>query len=211
MNSDKTWNYLFLAPGSSQSGNPAIYRDSNSGNYMIYPDSATGNKYVKNSDGTKTYLTGFPTTTYGNPISLTDAYGNIYTIYSDPNGNKYITYSDPKGKYSLTNSGSKVYLPTTVTTPTTPSNGTTIVTPGTNGTNTGSTTGTGGAGIIYIFTDSTGGNKYILNSTGSRIYLTLSSTSGNTQTYTDPQNNKYTIVRDPTSGNLYTTINGGAK
>lgn len=60
LNSDKTWNYLSLAPGSSSGSNPAIYRDFNGGYYMIYLDSTSGNKYVKNSETLKTYLTGFP-------------------------------------------------------------------------------------------------------------------------------------------------------
>jgi len=206
LGSDKTWNYLFLAPGSSSSGNPAVYKDSNSANYMIYPDSTTGNKYVKNADGTKTFLTGFPTTTYGNPISFTDAFSNVYTVYSDPEGNKYVTYSDPKGKYYLTSSGSKVYLPTTVTNSGTTSNTTTVAN---NTTTTGPLPTT--TGITYVFTDSTGGNRYTLSSNGTRVYLTLNSTSGATQTYTDPQSNKYIITKDPATGNSYLSINGGLR
>ncbi len=114
LNSDKSWNYLFLAPGTSSSANPGMYRDSNSSNYLIYTDPSTRNRYVKNPDETRTYINGFPTSTYGTPFSFNDIYGNVYTVYSDPDGNKYVTYSDPKGKYYLTNSGSKVYLPQTV-------------------------------------------------------------------------------------------------
>ena len=45
-----------------------------------------------------------------------------------------------------------------------------------------------------------------MNTNGSRIYLTPSSTSGNTQTFTDPQGNRYNITKDPSNNNLYTLI-----
>ena len=84
LSSDRTWNYLFLAPGSSSSGNPAVFRDSNSGNYMIYPDTVSGNRYVRNADNTRTYLTGFPSATpTAAPLSFNDAYNNTYHLYSD--------------------------------------------------------------------------------------------------------------------------------
>ncbi len=190
LNSDRTWNYLFVAPGSSQSSNPAIYRDSNAANYLIYTDPTTGNKYVKNSDGTKTYINGFPDNTYGNPCSFNDAYGNIYTVYSDSEGNKYVIYSDPKGKYYLTNSGSKVYLPQAVPTGANPAGGSIPVVPGEATTPTG-----GAAGPLYIFIDNTGGTRYYLNSNGDRVYLTAGATSGNAQYFTDPQGKIYTLVR----------------
>jgi hypothetical protein len=112
LNSDKTWNYLFLAPGSSYNNNPAILRDSNARNYMIYSDTAfNGTKYVNNEGGKKNYLNSFPAITSGNPIDINDAFGKVYTLYSDPDGNKYVTYSDSKGKYYITDKGSKSYLP----------------------------------------------------------------------------------------------------
>lgn len=121
LNSDKTWNYLFLAPGSSANNNPAIFKDSKAGNYMIYSDPALNRtKYVNNADGTKTYLNSFPATTARNPTTFTDAYGNVYTVYSDPAGNKYVTYSDPKGRYYITDNGSKIYLPQTIPTTSVP-------------------------------------------------------------------------------------------
>ena len=193
LNSDKTWNYLSLAPGSSSNNNPGIYRDLNGGNYFIYIDPAFNNtRYVKNPDGTKTYLTGFPTQVSGTPISYTDALGNTYTLYSDPQGNKYVTYSDPKGKYYLNNSGNKVYLTNAQLTPT--NNGGATIIP---------TTPTGTGSPVYVFTDSNNGSRYILSPNGVRTYLTLTSTSGNTQTYTDPQGNRYTITKDPTTNNLW--------
>lgn len=76
MGSDKRWNYLSLAPGSSSGSNPAIYQDFNSAYYMIYLDTATGNRYVKNADGTKTYLTGFPNNIVGAPLTFVDALNN---------------------------------------------------------------------------------------------------------------------------------------
>jgi hypothetical protein len=84
LNSDKTWNYFFLAPGSSNNNNPAIFRDSNAGNYMIYSDTTfNGTKYVNNEGGKKTYLNSFPAITSGNPIDINDAFGKVYTLYSD--------------------------------------------------------------------------------------------------------------------------------
>ncbi len=100
-------------------------------------------------------MTGFPTTTSGTPVTLTDSIGTKYGIYSDPQGNKYVTYNDPVGTYYLNTNNSKVYLPNS------------------------QTSGTGIGSQPYIFIDSTGGNKYLLNRNADRIYLTLSSTSGN--------------------------------
>lgn len=194
---------------------------------MIYSDpSLNGARYVKNVDGTKTFLNSFPTTTSGNPVTFTDSYGNVYTVYSDSANNKYVTYTDSKGRYFITDNGSKSYLPQTIPTtsipqttfPTTtlPSSNTgSFVVPGTN---TGSTmipttptttvpsTGGFGGAPMYIFTDSTGGNRYYLNSNNNRVYLTLDATSSTSQTYTDPQGNRFTISKDPSNSNSYTQV-----
>lgn len=77
---------------------------------MVYLDSTTGNRYVKNSETVKTYLTGFPTSTSGSPLTFTDSLNNTYAVYSDAQGNKYVTYNDAKGKYYLNANGSKTYL-----------------------------------------------------------------------------------------------------
>ncbi len=226
LNPDKSWNYLFLAPGSSNNNNPAVFRDSNAGNYMIFSEPNNGTKYVKNTDGTKTYLNSFPATTAGVPITFDDAYGNVYTVYSDPAGNRYVTYSDSRGRYYINDNGSKTYLPQNIpttsvpqtTAPTVPSNTGSFVSPGTNtgsftspGTTTLPSTGGLGGAPVYIFTDSTGGNRYILNSNNNRVYLTLNSTSGTSQTFTDPQGNRYTISRDPTTSNAVTTLGSNVR
>jgi hypothetical protein len=176
--------YLTL---SSTSGNTQIYSDPQGNKYTIVKDPTSGNLYTTINGNLKEYLTSFPQTTSGTPISLTDSLGTQYAIYSDSQGNKYVAYTDYIGIYYLNSNGVKIYL------------------------SDAQTSGVNGVSPTYIFTDNTGNNKYILGSNGVRTYLTLSSTSGNTQIYSDPQGNKYTIVKDPTSGNLYTTINGNIK
>ena len=186
LNSDGTRSYLTLT---SASGNTEIYTDRQTGSrYTLTRDPATNNTYTILSGNVREYLTGFPQQTSGAPVTFTDALGTNYAIYSDPQNNKYVQYFDPYGAYYLNSTGGKVYAPL-------------------------SQTGNVGFGSNsqLIFTDSTGSQRYILASNGSRVYLTLSSTSGNTQTFTDPQNNRYTVARDPANNNLYTVINSGTR
>ena len=62
---DENGNPSFLSLNSnSRSGdNPASYRDSSFNNYLIYTDE-NNDKYIRNADGTRNYITGYPT----NPI-----------------------------------------------------------------------------------------------------------------------------------------------
>ena len=181
LNSDKTWNYLSLAPGSSSGSNPATYRDFNGAYFMVYLDSTTGNRYVKNSETVKTYLTGFPTSTSGSPLTFTDYLNNTYAVYSDAQGNKYVTYNDGKGRYYLNANGSKTYLTASqMGTTTTINNSTNTQTNqvSTNSSTTVKNTTSPTTQVpvptspqVYVFMDPSG-NKYILNSTSmQRIYL----------------------------------------
>jgi hypothetical protein len=129
-----------------------------------------------------------PSTTTGSPLAFTDSLGTNYAIYTDPQGNKYVQYYDPAGAYYINSSGAKVYIPTAQT--------------GSIGF---------GSNSQLIFTDSTGGNRYILTSNGARVYLTLSSATANTEVYSDPQNNRYTVARDPATNNVYTVLNSGIR
>lgn len=149
---------------------------------MIYLDSTSGNKYVKNSETLKTYLTGFPSSTQGSPLTFTDSLNNVYAVYSDSQGNKYVTYNDAKGIYYLNPNGTKTYLTASQLATTTSINNS-ISTPNQSINNSGSTTviknttstttqtPTLTSPQNYVFMDPSG-NKYILNSTNyQRIYL----------------------------------------
>ena len=180
LNSDKSWNYLSLAPGSSSGSNPAVYRDFNGTYFMVYLDSVTGNRYVKNSETMKTFLTGFPTSTSGSPLTFTDSLNNTYAVYSDPQRNNYVTYNDAKGRYYLNPNVSKTYLTASQLGTTTTINNSTN--PQTNPISTNSSTVKNTTSPttqvpvttspqVYVFMDLSG-NKYILNSTNNqRIYL----------------------------------------
>lgn len=164
-----------MAPGSSSGSNPAVYRDFNGTYFMVYLDSASGNRYVKNSETMKTFLTGFPTSISGSPLTFTDSLNNIYVVYSDPQGNKYVTYNDPKGRYYLNPNGSKTYLTASQLGTTTTINNSTNTQTNPISTNSSTTvkntTSPTTSSQVYVFMDLSG-NKYILNSTNNqRIYL----------------------------------------
>lgn len=90
--------------------------------------------------------------------------GTQYGVYTDPLGNKYVTYTDPAGTYYINNNNIKVYF--TSNTPSAPANT--------------------GANPVNVYIDSTGGQKYLLSSSGARTYLSFVSSTANTQIYTSP-------------------------
>jgi hypothetical protein len=178
--------YLTLT---STNGNVQTYSDPLNNKYTITRDPASNNIYTVINSGTKEFLTSFPVSVSGAPTTLTDSIGTQYGIYTDLQGNKYVTYTDNVGVYYINSNAIKVYFPSS--SPSAPIN-------------TGSTP-------VTIFTDSTGGHKYILSNNGIRIYLTFVSASNNNQVYADPSGNKYTIYKDSATGNLYTLTNNGIK
>jgi YD repeat-containing protein len=141
----------------SANTNSQTYKDAE-GNLYTFSYDPSSNIYTSanpnaGTSQTKYYSTGFPTTTSGTPSSITDNLGTTYAIYSDPSGNKYLTYTAANGPYYYNSTGNKLSLG-----------------------NVGSVT----VSPVYIFIDGSA-NRYTLNSTGDRNYLSpLSSSSAPT-------------------------------